>query len=313
VTEGLAAFRAALHVSPGFLPSIVHPTRVYRASRDERSARECIDLRRRFGEEDQAHKDEVLLDFAMQRYDDILARPVPAEPLFTHRGAMLAHLGSLLVEGEDERVVALLEGDMSDVRHTVIRWSAPTVLTAIAYRRNDARGVREHGARAAVVAAEHDSPYYRGESRAALGIVRAMAGDARAARADLSAVDSEDYGARPPRTVFVFRALAARLAREEALLEDALEVEDRDVRMLAEGLRQELRGDHERAAGTLALALDAPTEGYFDIVILDALARNRLATGDDAGARAACNEIERPAVYHPYREPALAGCRRATP
>ena len=313
VAEGLAAFRAALHVSPGFLPSIVHPTRVYRASRDERNARECIDMRRRFGEEDQAQKDEVLLDFAMRRYDEILARPVPAEPRYARRGTMLAHLGSLLVTGEDERAVALLTGDMSDLRHTVIRWSAPTVLTAIAYRRGDSRGAREHGARAAMVAAEHDSPYYRGEARSALGIVRALAGDVPGARTDLSAVESEDYGARTPRTVIVFRALAGRLVDDEALLEDALETEDRDVRMLAQGLRHEMRGDHERAAGTLALALDAPTEGYFDIVILDALARNRLAIGDGAGARAACNEIERPAVYHPYREPALASCKRAAP
>ena len=312
VAEGLAAFRAALHVSPGFLPSIVHPARVYRASRDERNAREHIELRRRFGEEDQARKDEILLDFALRRYDEILTRSVPAQPPFTRRGTMLAHIGSLLVTGEDERAVTLLAGEMSDVRHTVIRWGAPTVLTAIAYRRDDARGVREHGARAAVVAAEHDSPYFRGEARASLGIVRAMAGDARAARADLSAVDSEDYGARTPRTVLVFRALVGRLTGDDALLEDALEVEDRDVRMLAEGLRQEMRGDPEHAAGTLALALDAPTEGYFDIVIRDALVRNRLAIGDGAGARAACNEIERPAVYHPYREPALATCRRAS-
>lgn len=106
------------------------------------------------------------------------------------------------------------------------------------------------------------------------------------------------------------------LRSDEGLLAEALDAPDRDMRVIAEGLGYEMRGEHSEAAAILAAALDVPNEGYFDLVILDALARNRAALarnraaiGDRAGVEVACRQIERPVTYHPYREPALAACR----
>jgi serine/threonine-protein kinase len=306
----LAAFRAAVAVAPAFLPAAGPPLRAALAARDEETARPLLALYRRFGEPAAAEAGELELLFALRRYDD-------AETAAAAVGAGAAETAArvraavALVRGDDAAARALVDRD-DDALGTAAGWSAPTALVALALRTGDGAAAHRGAERLARWAAGPGAaaPADALLQRVTLGLVRALARDAGGAEEDLAAVDAERdrLPGEVRRAAALLRAQIGWVEGKNDLLADALAAPDRDLRLFAEGLRAERAGDAARAAALLRAALEEPGDGAYALVIRNALARNLRAGGDAAGAAVVCDEIRRPAVYHPFREPAVADC-----
>ena len=81
-----------------------------------------------------------------------------------------------------------------------------------------------------------------------------------------------------------------------------------EVRSFGKALAAELRGDTAAAIIEYRKSLAAPAKGDLRMLISYELARVLHATGDAAGAAAACSEVIAPRLYLPYRAVLLPDC-----
>ena len=81
-----------------------------------------------------------------------------------------------------------------------------------------------------------------------------------------------------------------------------------EVRAWGTALGAEAKGDRPAAIAQLREALVVPAKGDIRMLVAHRLARLLHETGDDAGAKAACDEVIRPRVYVNYRAVLLPDC-----
>jgi hypothetical protein len=81
-----------------------------------------------------------------------------------------------------------------------------------------------------------------------------------------------------------------------------------EVKLWGEALAAETKGDTAGAIAKLREALDVPAKGDIRMLVAHRLALLLRATGDTAGAAAACDEVVRPRFYVNYRAVLLPDC-----
>lgn len=105
---------------------------------------------------------------------------------------------------------------------------------------------------------------------------------------------------------------ASQALVQHELGRDAIEIyaeaPEAELRAYGRGLAAELRGDLAMAASELRKALAVPSKGDVRLLIAYQLARVLERAGDPAGAKAACEDVIEPRLYHAYRAALLPDC-----